>query len=811
MLTSRFVALATSISIAGAGTPTTFSSQRQSPPTTSADAASKLLEAAAKAIPRDTFDPLAIVNTVGKDRSALLAWVRDQTYWVPYRGALRGPTGVLMDRLGNSLDQSLLLAELLTLAGHTVRLAQGNLSDPGAREALQHLRPVLANPVPAATMNEALVEQQAKQLGVDLQAARASLQSESQALDAMKTDLGGRVAAQAPFLASQLGARPATADASAATVAALKDHWWVQVRDGAQWIDLDPMWPAARAVAGTVTAARTVAFDRPRGEIPLPSELVDEVTVRFVIEQWKQGKVVDKTSVEHTFRPAETYGQPIVVQVAPLGWPNTPEIMKEADPAAALKAILEEQKEWLPSITVGNRTIQESSFTEAGELNGKPGQPLAAATAAVASSIADAFGGGDAEPEGQLSAAWIEYETRVPGRPASKVRRDLFDLFNQQSRAKNEMPDPELDTAKRATRALSLATAVQLLPVAARPSREFVTTQVIAGVLQNRDARLEMTRLAEAGDIAGAVGAAERLKLTVNGQLLDLAYARFEWSGARQDVYLDAPNLLSYRTSLFEDASGSLAARQGFDVLTNAVAIRPGATSDAFEIRLKQGAVDTNLEDLLMQRPTTGNAGALLGASNRQGWVTVRSPGDPAWSRLALPAEVRARIEDQLRLGYVVVAPGASAVTAAKGQMAWWRIDPRTGETLGFGSLGWGQSLVEVAALVFIVSAALIFSICLIIQHGTGRAAVQPAKTLLECSCVGFGGALTLIVALTGGGLGVTLFVASQAGLSCAGLMFGSRGPSPLAAAPVPSDPLASTCGPITLDQEAGAASILPW
>ena len=783
MLALRIIVLVTSISLVNAGTPPHLVLQRQSPPTAAADAASRLLEAAAQGIPRDTFDPLSIVSAVGKDRSALLAWVRDQTYWVPYRGALRGPAGVLMDRLGNSLDQSLLLAELLTLAGHTVRLAQGNLADSGAREALQHLRPVPTNPVPTATVNEALVEQQAK-LGVDLQAVQAGLQGELQALEAMKTDLGGRVAAQAPFLASQLGTRPALADTSAATVAALKDHWWVQVREAAQWIDLDPMWPASRAVAGTFSAVRTVAFDRPRGEIPLPPELVHEVTVRVVVEQWKQGKVVEKTALAHTFRPAETYGQPIVVQVAPLGWPKTPDIMKEDDPAAALKAVLEEQKEWLPSITVGDRTVQQSSFTETGELNGKPGQPLAAATAAVASSINDAFGGGDAEPESQLTAAWIEYETRVPGRQVQKVRRDLFDLFDQQIRSQNEMADPALDAAKRTTRSLALATAVQLLPVAAKPSREYVTSQVIAGVLRNRDARLEMTRRAEAGDIAGAIGAAEQLKITVNSQLLDLAFARFEWNPARQDIYLDAPNLLSYRTSLFQDASGTLAARQGFDVVTNAVAIRPGATGDAFEIRVKQGTIDTNLEDLLMRRPTTGNAGALLLASNRQGWVTVRSPSDPAWSRLALPAEVRARIEDQLRRGYVVVAPSAATVTAGKGQTAWWRIDPRTGETLGFGSLGWGQSLVEYAAFVFIVSGLLIFSICLIVQGAAGRAAVQPGKSLLECSCVGFGGALTLTAAGLGAGLFGTIFIASQVGMSCGGLMFGYRESGSLTTAP---------------------------
>ena len=85
------------------------------------------LEDIAKEIPRDAFDPQAIVDKVGRDPIALFEWVRDNTYLVPYRGVLRGPIGVLMDRKGNSLDRALLLHQLLVRAGHVVRLATGDL------------------------------------------------------------------------------------------------------------------------------------------------------------------------------------------------------------------------------------------------------------------------------------------------------------------------------------------------------------------------------------------------------------------------------------------------------------------------------------------------------------------------------------------------------------------------------------------------------------------------------------------------------------------------------------------------------------
>jgi hypothetical protein len=71
------------------------------------------LEAARRELPRDAFDLQGVVEVAGRDPVKLFEWVRDRTVWVPYSGTLRGATGVLLDRMGNSLDRSLLLADLL--------------------------------------------------------------------------------------------------------------------------------------------------------------------------------------------------------------------------------------------------------------------------------------------------------------------------------------------------------------------------------------------------------------------------------------------------------------------------------------------------------------------------------------------------------------------------------------------------------------------------------------------------------------------------------------------------------------------------
>ncbi len=133
----------------------------------------------AQQIPRDSFDLQAIIVQVGKDPGDLFEWVRDHTYWVPYRGSLRGPLGVLMDRTGNSLDRSLLLAELLRLAGGEARLAHAQLDEFLGGRLLSQLRVVPDQPLPGQE--------------VDAEASQRRLGELSERL----TD---RVAAQVPLI-----------------------------------------------------------------------------------------------------------------------------------------------------------------------------------------------------------------------------------------------------------------------------------------------------------------------------------------------------------------------------------------------------------------------------------------------------------------------------------------------------------------------------------------------------------------------------------------------------------------------------------
>ncbi len=91
---SRLVCLtlAASLLLTGRGGPPTLADGSEEPTTgagtpslaAKAERLFRALEAAARELPRETFDPKAVVTQVGRgDPAKLFEWVRDRTWWAP--------------------------------------------------------------------------------------------------------------------------------------------------------------------------------------------------------------------------------------------------------------------------------------------------------------------------------------------------------------------------------------------------------------------------------------------------------------------------------------------------------------------------------------------------------------------------------------------------------------------------------------------------------------------------------------------------------------------------------------------------------
>lgn len=676
----------------------------ETPPAGQLDVVFRAAQALESELPTESFDPRAISRAAGEDPAKILDWVTRRTALVPYQGALRGPVGVLMDRVGNSVDRSLLLAELLRCSRFTVRLARSRLSVEQARTLVPLLdhAPAPAGVTPSLVDGHAdrEIDRLARAFEVDPAQLRAGVRAATAHNQRLVSQLATRIAAQTTFLADAVGEPAAAGDVDRRVLDALSDHWWVQYERDGRWVDLDPVLAAAgRSVQPQ--AEHTYPFDQPDGRIPLPSEVVHEITIRVIVEQHTAGRLAEKTALEHRFRPAEVLGQPIVLRHVPLNWPSDAVLLQDANPAGAVMTAALEQNEWLPALAIGTTTVHQLSVDDAGELSDRPGQKRAAASGpGAALGTFDALSGADepASAPSHFTAEWIEYRLHVPGKDAEVFRRAVFDLLGSR-RASPSAADPAPDARDRARRALSLLGRVEILPLVCRLSRPWVAARMLEQLRVNREAISASSVKGREGDTTGALGDAARI-VPFSRRLFDVALKRFEWNPIARHAYLDAPNILTFRGELVDGGAAGLVLRQGFDIVANRVATRPHTDVDPFHVRLTQGIADTNVEGLLLEGEPIGNAGTLLGAQPRADqWITIRTAEDLASGADRWPPELVGRVTQLVRAGRVVVAPRRVGEPPG-GRWAFWVVAPDTGDTMGVGDLGWGQATMEGALVL---------------------------------------------------------------------------------------------------------------
>lgn len=642
-------------------------------------------------IPRDTFDFQTVVRSAGNDPARLFAWVRDQTHWAPYRGALRGPLGVLMDRTGNSLDRSLLLAELLSESGGQVRLAHGAMPAGRASKALAALLARDARPGAAPAAGAAPA-------GSDLAQVRQRI-----------TD---RAAAQAKAISDAIGAGVARQDdksqaaLKSAALQALADHWWVQAREKTRWVDYDALLPDARPGEALATADRTIEYKKgAAGNLPLEDALCHRIVIRVVAEQWKAGRLTEATVLDQSLRPAELMGRRIALSHVPLDWPAGADRMDSPQAVQKVRAAILAQHEWAPQLTIGAHVVIQSSVTREGEVNPKPllgpTARMGGATAGAISKVNDIFGGLGGpppapKPKGRFTAEWVEYTIHGAQQPDRVIRREVFDLLGPAARARGVTREPKFSEDQEVDAGLAMLSETDILPLPCQLSMQYAGHVVLSDIVASRNGLADLLRRMESPSAATSA--------SYNPQpaaLYAMAALRCQWSRRRDDLYLDGLNLLTYHVGLGLVAGNQTRVRMAFDIVANQLAVRPRAWVDAKAIRLAQGVLDTNLETQFVEAGgQRDNAAEAFAASSPDKWVVLRSVDDPRWAKVQLPDDVRARIRAELQNGRIALAPQKPIAAAGGESSAWWVIDPVTGTTLGIGPRGYGVSMIDYAQQV---------------------------------------------------------------------------------------------------------------
>jgi hypothetical protein len=169
-------------------------------------------------------------------------------------------------------------------------------------------------------------------------------------------------------------------------------HAWVQVQEGNAWVDLDTTLTDAQ-MGKALAAASGTAGD-------VPPEQQHTVVVRVIAETLAGGKMSETVSLERELPAAGAARQYLVLAFA-----------GSVGQAGGLLSGGSPPGSFVPMLWIADHA--------------ESGQPIATSAGGGGAGF-DALFGGEA-PSNELSALFIEIETRVPGRGPTKARHVLLD------------------------------------------------------------------------------------------------------------------------------------------------------------------------------------------------------------------------------------------------------------------------------------------------------------------------------------------------------------------------------------------------
>jgi hypothetical protein len=579
----------------------------------------------------------------------------DEIAYEAYDGILRGAQGTLSARAGNSADQAVLLGALLDATQATHRFATGPL-DPAIagtlmtslartgseasaswnaaeRAALLHHLRVDELPATPPAMSPEVQEVTARFEGYAQAVVDLALTSREVSGDAIATALkGGGITL------------PPSPDITLPT-SEQQRHTWVQVADGADWIDIDPCLP-------------------PEGTIPALMETVETPPddwyhwLRFVIaaDEWRGGAVSTREVVSLSATSSRLVDVPVALSMA-----SADQI---TDLGSTVNQVLSGQKTIFPSIYADGVIVNAAT-------------PVIFATDAA--NAQNPFGGNSGIGEGEAIAVWLQVEISRPGAEQVVIRRPLLDRLTPEDRAAG-------------TAVAERIAPVRIVPTAlgADTVEQFNTLIVIHTDVARIPPTDAFVRYGQ-DEIFGPVG----LLGPALAGYRDLLGVRLE-AEAGTWSYPSAPNVTVFSAKPGDDASGDGRATLTADLLyrqrtslplsgvTPATAVHPLVLSGVLDAVAEQVllAPEARGADLASSSIGTGpSVAGIFAAAIADGQTPrlVTTPGDLAG--IPLDPVARSRIEGELTTGRVVIIPVEAVDIGGIPSLGWWIVDPATGQT----------------------------------------------------------------------------------------------------------------------------------
>lgn len=647
----------------------------------------------ARSVKRDNFDYLSVIAQSDMQPESLLRWVRENTRLIPYQGMLRGPDGVLMDRCGNSLDRALLLGELITRIGQSVRVAHKILD----KEALEKLKKSFLE-TKRATSN---VANEVDKEGLSRLMQEGFIFSKEQIDSAIDKSLLETKRLQSEVAEMFMLINPAVLDILKDSVSAkefdaeiengLRDYYWIELRGLNGW---EPLFLDEGIVAAKGETSETFSLDS------VPYALNHSVTLRLFVETLQDGKSSEQKVLEKKFLAREFSGKPLALGHVLLPQPDIMQILKAEEPERALREAVSKAWVVIPKLFVGSESHEDQLFATDGRVLPSNLQSLAELGVAGSINVAkvlEKFGtlldDGRSEnktnhrEKAEVIAEWLEIEIFSPGRPVKVERRAIFDLLGPAERS-GQAIKVAIDSSSIERRALALGGSIDIYIYGATPHRDWLTARASEAVASALGATARNVRKNENVNNMIANAQNERFQLALWG------HAQYRSSsGMLPQAAPVMPNVSLFWQMLTSDTNGTTRARSAIDLLSNA-AIVDGSIRN----RISQGILDTAVEQALVSSdvPESGNAAMLFfqDLKAKKEWKLIKEPSSV--DSLGLSENIRFRIKNALSEGFLIIAPQSpTELPGGAQQEAYWRVDPKTGDILGISSNGLGGAMAE--------------------------------------------------------------------------------------------------------------------
>jgi len=706
------------------------------------------LENTRAVIKRSRFDPPALVEQLDYDTDPAIEFVRDTIAYQPYPGVLRGVAGTLRAGSGNSLDQAILLANLLKTAGLDARIARGTLSDSDALRLLRSTRQ--ARPADSLEyLQETLAAnfgEQAAQAVTPVTLKDTRLAAESKTLvDTLKLSL------------QNAGVDLQANDVQASWLPFAKEYFWVQYRDGPSrpWQDTHPAFGAG-AAPGDLEAEEFF-------QDTVPEKYQHLLTISAWVGQWVAGKIIDHQVMSPWTRPVAN------LDSVAISYRNAPNGMT-LDNAANLDSAIEKTQMFIPML---NDATAPGAM--AFDLQGRVIDPMAmGSSAGIFKTMGDKMGDAtsglmdrqDNQPAMALDSMWLEITFTAPGGAKTTQRRYLLPPLADHNTDKTELVWPLLTNYTYQVNA------------GGQPLDYLAERYLATGIDNQAWLRAMIGKFREPDKRMAKPGNDIPADFPLLAQYRFMDDDPFAQAGVIS--FRAGPSLVGLRRG-YRDAETSFA---GVDIVANRVEhvrVTDSGLQQVPTASLARGVWDTVLENvpqkaLMADASASASAPMVLEKAAEQNIpVKVLKPGTTeALDGFGLDANASAFVQADLDRGYAVVLPARLPDGVA--MAGWWRVDATSGETLGMTGDGHGQDVVEylteVVGIAFnMVQALQSLKDCDKQKNDVAKMCCLVEANINNVAGLGFGGMLGATVGTAGGALFDILNYATTSATGGQGLM----------------------------------------